>query len=293
VERGDFNIDLKPKSRDELGLLTKSFTDMSRGLAERERLKDAFGRFTNREVAARAARGELSLGGENKNVTVFFSDIRRFTEISEHLEPGEVVEFLNQYMTRMVACVNGFNGVVDKFIGDAVMAVWGAPISEGSPEKDALNCVKAALAMRTSLLEFNAGRGGEKQPLIRIGCGINTGAVIAGQIGSQQDMEYTVIGDAVNLASRTESLNKPLGTDILITEDTWELTGESLITEEMPPVTVKGKEKPVRMFAVVNLKGQEGPQTLDEVRELLGFEKPDMSKVNVNAEEKKYKIKGS
>jgi adenylate cyclase len=189
-------------------------------------------------------------------------------------------------------------GVVDKFIGDAVMAVWGAPLSAGSPAQDAFNCVKAALMMRTALYQFNQGRGGDKKPRIRIGCGINTGDVVAGQIGSNRRREYTVIGDAVNLASRTEALNKPLGTDILITENTCALIGKYLITEEMPAITVKGKEKPVRMFAVVNFrKGTEqeparGPQTLAEVRRLLGIPAPDLGKVDINAEEHKYKIQG-
>ena len=258
IENGEFEVDLNVKTRDEVGLLTRSFVSMGRGLAERERLKDTFGRFTNREIAERALRGELSLGGETKQVTVFFSDIRSFTEISEKLEPQEVVEFLNDYMTRMVDCVNKTGGVVDKFIGDAVMAVWGAPVSSDSPARDALNCVRAALMMRASLREFNRNRGGEKKPRIRIGCGINTGSVVAGQIGSSQRMEYTVIGDTVNLASRTEALNKPFHTDILITENTWKLLEPCLVTEEMPPVSVKGKEKPVRMFAVINLKTKSG-----------------------------------
>jgi adenylate cyclase len=106
-------------------------------------------------------------------------------------------------------------------------------------------------------------------------------------------MEYTVIGDPVNLASRTEALNKPLGTDILITENTWKLIGNHLITEEMPPVKVKGKEKPVRLFAVVNIKNAPGPQTLGEVRQLLGIAAPDLSQVDTNAEERKYKIGGN
>jgi adenylate cyclase len=297
IERGNYEQDLKTARRDEIGVLTQSFVKMGKGLAERERLKDTFGRFTNKAIAEQAMRGELALGGETKHATIFFSDIRSFTAISEKMEPDEVVSFLNDYMMRMVACVNKTGGVVDKFIGDAVMAVWGAPVSAGSAMKDALACVKAALMMRTALREFNVGRGGEKKPIIKIGCGINTGSIVAGQIGSVERMEYTVIGDAVNLANRTEALNKPLGTDILITENTWSLVNQYLIAEEMPPVMVKGKEKPVRMFAVVNLKSPAGtpqtkPATLAEVRSMLDIEAPDLSKVNTDAEEKKYKIGG-
>ncbi len=302
IEQGNFDIQLKAKTRDELGLLTDSFVHMSRGLAERERLKDTFGRFINKEIAEKAMKGELTLGGETKHVTIFFSDIRSFTSISEKLEPHEVVEFLNEYMTKMVRCVNDTRGVVDKFIGDAVMAIWGAPISTGSPTADALNCVRAALMMRAALLEFNKGRGGDKKPIIKIGCGINTGDVVAGQIGSNERMEYTVIGDAVNLASRTESLNKPLCTDILITENTYKLIQKELIVEEMPSVTVKGKEKPVRLFAVVNMPsatdipmaGTNGPKTMAEVRTIMGITPPeDIKKVDLNEDEKKYTIKGS
>jgi adenylate cyclase len=296
IKNGEFEQNLSAKGKDEISLLTGRFVEMGRGLAERERLRDSFGRFTNKTIAEQAMRGELTLGGETKRVTVFFSDIRSFTAISEKLEPAEVVEFLNDYMTRMVECVDKTGGVVDKFIGDAVMAVWGAPLSAGSPAHDAFNCVKAALMMRSALARFNEGRGGDKKPRIRIGCGINTGDVVAGQIGSSRRMEYTVIGDAVNLASRTEALNKPLATDILITENTHSLIGKYLITEEMPPITVKGKEKPVRMFAVINLRETGGavrkPATLVELRQILGIPAPDMGKVNVNAEEQKYKIQG-
>jgi adenylate cyclase len=295
IKGGEFELNLEAKTHDEVGLLTERFVEMGKGLAERERLRDAFGRFTNATIAEQAMKGELALGGETKLVTIFFSDIRSFTAISEKLEPGEVVEFLNDYMTRMVDCVEETGGVVDKFIGDAVMAVWGAPLSAGSPARDALNCVKAALMMRSALRDFNKGRGSEKKPLIRIGCGINTGDVVAGQIGSSRRMEYTVIGDAVNLASRTEALNKPLGTDILVTENTHDLIGSCLVTEEMPSIMVKGKAKPVRMFAVINITEQgtvKGPGTLAELRRILGISAPDLD-TDINADEKKYKIQGN
>lgn len=298
IERGEYEIQLEPKTKDEIGLLTESFVKMGKGLAERERLKDSFGKFINKEIAELAMKGKLVLGGETKTTTIFFSDIRSFTAISEKLAPSEVVEFLNAYMTEMVECVNNTKGVVDKFIGDAIMAVWGAPTTAGTPEQDALNCIRAALQMRAALIVFNRGRGGDKKPIIRIGCGINSGPVVAGQIGSQKRMEYTVIGDAVNLASRTEALNKPMGTDILITEYTYDLVKEHVLVEEMPSVTVKGKEKPLRMFAVVNMPkengipgaGENGPKTLNQIREALGIPIPDFAKVDINEDEKKYKI---
>jgi adenylate cyclase len=292
IENGIFEIDLTAKTRDEIGVLTASFRKMSSALG-------IFGRFTNRDIAIRAMRGEIKPGGFPKHATIFFSDIRGFTEKSENFtkEFGDeasdrIVHWLNEYFTHMVDCVEKTGGVVDKFIGDAVMAHWGTASTAGSPAEDAFNCVKAALMMREALLEMNKNRKPDdhSNPPIRIGCGINTGIVTAGQIGSDLRMEYTVIGDPVNLASRTEALNKPLGTDILITEDTWKFMEDKIITEEMPPVRVKGKEKPVRMFAVINLKGGAGPQTLAEMRELLEIEPPDISAVDTNKEEEKYKI---
>lgn len=298
IGNGDYSVKLKPRSKDELGLLTKSFTSMSEGLKERERLKDTFGRFTNKAVAERAMRGELELGGENKIATIFFSDIRSFTAMSENLEPSEVVDFLNDYMTRMVKCITKTGGVVDKFIGDAIMAIWGVPLSTGTPKDDALNAVRTALMMRSALLEYNKERALDKKPAIRIGCGINTGALIAGQIGSDERMEYTCIGDSVNVASRTESLNKPLGTDILITEGTYNLVKDFVTVETMPSVMVKGKSKPVAMYAVINMPDEEnipgvgmyGFKTIKDIRTALGIPEPDLNGVDLDAEEKKYKI---
>lgn len=290
IEKGNYNVKLKAKTQDEIGLLTKRFIKMGHGLAERERLKDSFSRFTNSSIAEKAMRGELTLGGENRNATIFFSDIRSFTAMSEKLTPHEVVEFLNEYMTKMVSCVVKTHGTVDKYIGDAIMAVWGAPETSGSAAADAWNAVNGALMMRYELYQLNKKRAAEGKAPIKIGCGINSGSVVAGQIGSDVRMEYTVIGDAVNLASRTEALNKPFQTDILITENTYNLIGDRLVVEEMPGVHVKGKENAIKMFAVINIKGQPGPKTLNQVRALMGYHDIDKSQVNTDEEEQKYKI---
>ena len=290
IEHGEFELDMKPHTQDEIGLLTSSFVQMGKGLAEREKLMISFSKFTNKTIAQKAASGELSLGGENRNATIFFSDIRSFTAMSEKMQPNEVVEFLNAYMTKMVECVNKTGGVVDKYIGDAIMAVWGAPESSGSAAGDALNAVTAALMMRVALYKFNKERAEKGLPPVKIGCGINSGPVVAGQIGSEERMEYTVIGDAVNLASRTEALNKPFATDILVTENTWNLIKDKIIVEEMPGVHVKGKTDAIKMFAVVNLTGKSKPESLAEVRKIIGTTAPDLSKVNTDDEEKKYNI---
>ncbi len=288
IEKGNYNVELKPKNKDEVGLLTNSFVSMGKGLAEREKVKDALGRFVNKEVAEMVLKGELKLGGERKNCAIFFSDIRSFTAISEKLEPEEVVEFLNAYMTEMVKCVNDSHGTVDKFIGDAVMATWGAAFSRGN---DAENAVNGALAMRKILLQFNIGRGGDKKPIIKIGSGLNFGPVIAGQIGSSDKMEYTVIGDAVNLASRVESLNKPFGTDILISADLYEQVKDIFKVEKMKAIKVKGKEAPQIIYAVLGrFDDPDCPKDLKAVRKLVGIEEPKESKDGDEEKEVKYEI---
>jgi len=288
IRNGKFDISVKSKSRDEIGILSESFEDMARGLAEREKMKDAFGKFVNKEIADMILKNELKLGGERKTAAVFFSDIRSFTAISENLQPEEVVDFLNEYMSIMVDCVNKTNGVVDKFIGDAIMAVWGTPISRGN---DTANAVEGALMMREALKKFNKGRGSAKKPVINIGCGINTGPVLAGQIGSHDRMEYTVIGDTVNLASRIESLNKPFCTDILISSDSYNLVKDIYLCEPMEKISVKGKKDPQQIYAVISRKNDpNGPKTLKELREYVGIKYVPLKSFDPNAKEEKYAI---
>jgi adenylate cyclase len=308
IEAGDYNLDLKTKSLDETGVLTKSVQSMSHILRN-------FEAFTNKRLARLAREGKLAMGGATRNATIFFSDIRSFTAISEKLSPAEVVTFLNDYMDRMVTCVILTGGVIDKFIGDAIMAHWGAVESAGSAEADAFCGVRAALMMRASLYCFNKTRDGVQNPIIRIGCGLNSGKVVSGQIGSDERVAFTVIGEAVSFADRTETFNKPFGTEILITGYTWELVKEHIIVEEMGRVTDGGER--VKIFAVINIKdgaeadrlledlekipktdpalcrkcvGPEGPHSIDELRALLGIPAPDLSNLNLDEEEKKYSV---
>jgi len=274
IENGNFEIELQARGNDEVGFLSTSFQQMSKALA-------VFGKFTNREIAKMAIRGEIKPGGLPKFATIFFSDIRDFTERSENFTKkfgdeasSRIVLWLNDYFTHMVECIEKTSGTVDKFEGDALMAHWGTVYTSGSPERDAFNSIFSALMMRKTLYEMNKTRSEEdwSNPPIRIGCGISTGIVTAGQIGSDSRMDYTVIGDPVNLASRAEALNKSLATDILITEETWNLVKDLFVTEEMPPVMLKGKETPTRIFAVINFSGiNKWPRTLADVRKLLGI----------------------
>lgn len=269
IRGGKYDVHVETKSRDEVGELTVAFNEMADGLKEREHLKGAFGKFVNEEVAKMVMRGDLALGGESKIATIFFSDIRSFTSMSEKMTPAEVVGFLNEYMTLMVEIVHKYGGVVDKFIGDAIMAIWGAPVSKPN---DVENAVNAALEMRAVLHKFNQGRGSRTKPIIRIGMGLNTGEVLAGQIGSNDRLEYTVIGDAVNLASRMEGLNKTFGTDILITQNTFELVKKKFVCLPLHKVQVKGKAEAQRVYAVMGKVGdQKAPKTLAELHKFTGL----------------------
>ena len=276
INQGNFNTPiiskLNTKRRDEIGVLNKSTQD------EQEFL-NTFARFTNRGVAKAIARKEIDFEPHLKDVSIFFSDIRGFTAISDGFKnrfgeesPREIIGFLNDYMSRMVNCVTISGGTIDKFEGDAIMAVWGIlrdedlsfellPDSDQNKKQkeethlahvkqDAISAITGTIAMRYALMQYNkdaeaftkAHEGEPKakyKPHIRIGCGINTGRATCGIMGSEDKMEYTAIGDSVNFASRTESSNKPCGTDILITQDTYNLLKGDYIRCEENNFTIK------------------------------------------------------
>ena len=217
---------------------------------EKRRMKKLFGQYVSKDVYDQlVANPALArLGGQRREMTVLFSDIRGFTTVSERGQPEEIVHMLNQYFTRMVDLVFLHKGTVDKFVGDMVMALFGAPLDD---PQHADHAVEAALDMIDELHSLNAAWQTVGRPSLDIGIGINTGPMIAGNIGSEQIMSYTVIGDAVNLGSRLESLNKQYGTRIIISDRTRaRLTGQYVL-KPLGDVVVKGKTEPVAIFAVV------------------------------------------
>lgn len=217
---------------------------------EKDKVKDMFSRYVTHQVAEKILQEGISMSGERRRATVLFCDIRNFTRMSEHMEPEEVVSFLNEYLTAMVDVIFEHGGTLDKFVGDEIMAVFGAPVSTGSDEE---NAVLAALRMKEKLRQFNERRENQGLTPIQFGIGIHTGDVVAGNIGSDKRMEYTVIGQAVNIASRIEALNKHLSTDILITQATFDAVSSRIRAAKQPAVRVKGVEKPIQTYLVQEL----------------------------------------
>ena len=179
--------------------------------------------------------------------------MRGFTTLAENLTPEEMVEILNRYFTKMIDIIFKYGGTLDKFIGDAIMAMFGAPASTGD---DPGNAVMAAIEMQESLIAFNEEQTKLGKPPLKVGIGINSGIVVVGNIGSDQRMEYTAIGDSVNLASRLEGANKEYGTHIMISEWTQEKVNTKIISRELDLIRVKGKERPVKVFEVVATAAQ-------------------------------------
>ena len=253
VAAGKLDVSVPVVSRDEFGEIAVGTNEMIEGLRERERIRRAFGKVVGSKVATKLLAGEIKLGGEQREAAVLFTDLRGYTSLSEKLPPEQVVAVLNEYFTKMVAAVYENDGSVDKFIGDALMAEFGL---FGEPDPCAA-AFRTALAMREALREINLDLLKRGLPMVDNGIGIHFGRLVAGQIGSVDRLEYTVIGDCVNVASRLESLTRKIDSPIAISTAVYERLPDELRRRVMPvgEHELKGKSAPLLVYGIAPAAG--------------------------------------
>lgn len=256
VEAGDLSQIVPVTTQDEIGHLTGSFNRMVDELRMKERIKDTFGKYMDPRIVSNLLEHPefTKPGGERREMTVMFIDLKGFTSISEALPPDDLITMINKFFGHMTEAISGNKGVVDKFMGDAVMAYWGPPFTNQNEHAE-LACRAAASALQ-HLEAFRAdvisavGDAAERLDIdLRIG--ISTGPVVVGTVGSSASRSFTVMGDPVNLGSRLEGANKAYGTHIMLSERTRELAGTGFVTRELDLIRVKGKAQPTRVYELV------------------------------------------
>jgi class 3 adenylate cyclase/tetratricopeptide (TPR) repeat protein len=251
IEKGQFDAKVKVFSKDEIGLLGHAINRMGVGLERREKVEKTFRQYVDPKIAERILDGddsEVRIEGQNMEAVVLFADIRGFTSLSEKTPPQEIVKLLNQFFERMVRIVQDHQGVIDKFIGDNMMAVWGVPHPVADAEKKAL---QASLAMLAEVEKWREELKTQGYPEIGIGIGLNTGIVVAGSIGSSDHMEYTVIGDVVNTAQRAESIAQKQ--QLIVTANMYQKIKDQVIATPLEPLKIKGKEDPQHWWSISGL----------------------------------------
>jgi len=259
---GKYSDPLPITSGDEIGELTSSFNTMVDQLKSKEKLREAFGQFLDPRIVANVvnpATGELRQTAERRTVTIFFSDIAGFSGIGEQLTADTVVRLLNRYFTAATEVIRRNHGIVDKFIGDAVMAFWASPFSEG--ETHARDACLACLEMRSAFAAIandisNITGLRRNLPKFHVRVALATGEALIGTVGSDTTKSFTVIGDTVNIASRLEGVNKIYGTDLIINEDCFHLAEQDVEAREIDLLTVYGKTEPVRIYELLGKIGE-------------------------------------
>ncbi|HMW34893.1 MAG TPA: adenylate/guanylate cyclase domain-containing protein [bacterium] len=249
VQSGDLNIMLQIKSRDEFGELGKNFNEMTQGLKQKERVENLFGKYLSPDVAKKVLSEQSVDGilkGEKNRLSVMFTDIRGFTPMSRGMDPQELINLLNSHFDEMIDIIDSYGGTLDKFIGDAIMAFYGAPVHYDDFYMRAIN---AAVQMQRAAEKFNFQRKLEGHPPINIGIGINTGEVVVGNIGSNKRLEYTVIGETVNIANRLCSVAK--AGQIIVSQSTYDLLPNKSIASPIERVTLKGVAEPVTVYEIL------------------------------------------
>lgn len=235
----------------EIQQLCNAFEDMVVGMQEKEKVKGILNKVVSQDIAKEILKGEVHLGGEEREVTIFFADIRQFTKITQHMNPKEVIELINNCMTRLSHVIDDHHGVIDKYIGDGVMVLFGAPLYR---EDSACKAIESAIEILRDLQEWNNKKKSSHIPIVHMGIGIHTGKVCAGNMGAENRLNYTVIGSNVNLASRLCSVAKP--GEILISQDTLSapFVAERFEVQDMGMMDLKGFDASIRVYKVIGYK---------------------------------------
>ncbi len=264
IGKGDLDQHVKVKTKDEVGKLAQAINEMVDGLKDRDFIRDTFKNYVAGSVVDDLLEHpeKLELGGERKELTVFFSDLAGFTTMSEALSATELINLINEYFGEMTTAIVEHHGTIDKYEGDCIMAFWGAPVDQ---EDHALNACKTALDNLARLREMWVEWEARGLTRIDMRIGINTGHMVVGNAGSPQLKNYTVMGDAVNLGSRLEGVNKLYGTRILISEATRKACGDAIVAREIDLIAVKGKSQAVRVFELIALAGDAEPSELEAI----------------------------
>ena len=247
VETGNLDAAAPVATDDEIAHLAAAFNRMVAGLRREALVRDLFGQYVSPEVARLAIEQEGRLEGEVVECTVLFVDIRRFTSLAEVLPPKRLIGVLNRYFERMLPVVEAESGIVNKFGGDSLLAVFGSPLNPTADHAE--RAVRAALRMRVALAEFNRTQVAEEMPELRVGFGIATGELVAGNIGSSRKREYTVIGDPVNLAARLQELTPDLGADVLMNAATARAAASVARFRSLGMIEIRGRAEPVEVFS--------------------------------------------
>jgi class 3 adenylate cyclase len=260
VGQGNLDQQAIETSGGEIGEMGRAINAMISGLRQRNLLKETFSRYTAPSVVEEVLRrGGVQLGGVKSEATIFFSDLAGFTTLAEKTSPEALVELLNEYFDAMTQVILGSEGTLDKYIGDAILAFWGHPLTH---DDDAARSCRAALEQFDQLRRLCDKWTAEGRPPLDMRIGIETGEVIVGDIGSTLKLNYTVLGDTVNFASRLEGVNKIYGTHILIGENTRRLAGEAIEVREIDLLAVAGKRRPVGVYELLGMKGDVSPEQL-------------------------------
>ncbi|MGE0159645.1 MAG: adenylate/guanylate cyclase domain-containing protein [Gemmatimonadales bacterium] len=250
VAEGDYGTEVQVASHDEMRTLADAFNEMTRGLLVRERMRSVLNKVVSQDVAEELMRGDVELGGENRMITVLFADIRGFTSLTEGMEPQSVIGLLNECMEHLSRAIDVEGGVVDKYIGDEVMAVFGAPVTQ---DDHARRGVRAAARMRDAMAALNQARASRGERPLGVGIGINSGLAVAGNMGASNRLNYTVVGDVVNLASRLAGQAR--ANEILVSGATLALAGEGVQAPPLGGRALKGFSAEVEVFSVESVGG--------------------------------------